>query len=83
MVIEILSKSSKINYTHRKFWRYKNAGVPEYLDSQPGNKNFSNTYFERWEYITRVYDETDNIPVHVLDGCQIVMPEVFGDIIQL
>jgi len=31
-------------------------------------------------YVTSVYDENDIVPVHVLDGCSISMPDVFEDL---
>jgi len=34
---------------------------------------------ENGQYVAKCYTETDIIPVHVLEGCEISLPKVFPD----
>ena len=82
MVIEILSPSSVRHDRLVKFQHYQNAGVREYWIVDPENKIVSVHILENGKYITNAYGDTDAVPVHVLDGCQVNMGDVFEAVIR-
>ena len=79
MVIEILSSSTASHDTVVKFNKYLQAGVREYWIVNPEIKAVSVHVLENGRYVTSAYNETDTVPVHILDGCQINMRDVFAE----
>ena len=47
----------------------------------PYTKTVQTHILHAGEYITHVYADSDEVPVHVLEGCVINMEEVFADMI--
>ena len=77
MVIEILSPSTAKKDTTIKFKKYLQAGVKEYWVVSPDDKTVIVHILKDGEYCTRAYNDDDTIPVHVLDGCKVYLPDVF------
>jgi len=82
MVIEILSPSTARHDKLLKFNKYLEAGVSEYWIVDPESKTLSVYLLKSGEYFSRVYSETDVVPVTALEGCAINMQSVFSDIPQ-
>ena len=77
MVIEILSPSTTMRDMVLKSRKYLQAGVREYWIVDPDSKSVSVNILKNCEYDTQSYVEEDTIPVHVLEGCKIALPDVF------
>ena len=85
MIIEILSSSNARNKRHdkvTKFRLYQKSGVREYWIIDPENKTAEVYILENGKYIANLYSDEDNVPVHVLDGCEINLTDVFADLIE-
>ena len=78
LVIEILSPSTAVRDKVLKFNAYQRAGVREYWIVDPDSKTVQVHILESGRYFTKSYCESDIIPVHVLKGCEISLPDVFG-----
>jgi len=78
MVIEILSPSTTRHDTHTKFRLYQEFGVREYWIVNPDAKTLTVHVLENGKYYTSTYTDTDIAPVHVLEGCEIVLEKVFA-----
>jgi len=81
LVIEILSPSSGNRDRLLKFNKYLQAGVREYWIVDPECRVVEVYTLESGRYAISVYGEDDTVDVHVLEGCQIVLPEVFAVIL--
>ena len=80
-VIEILSPSNAKHDRQRKLNIYINAGVRECWIVDPESKNVS-VYINDKEQISLGYYENDEaIPVHVLEGCEITLKDVFKSLL--
>ena len=79
MIIEILSPSTALRDKILKFRRYLQAGVREYWIVDPDSKLVSVYILKNGEYTANVYGNDDAIPVHVLEGCTINLPEIFAE----
>lgn len=79
MVIEILSPASIERDILIKFRLYKEAGVREYWIVDPERKTVLVYVLENGRYVVSDYSETDTAPVHVLDGCEIRLTDVFAE----
>jgi len=79
LAVEILSKSSTRYDRTSKFNRYLKAGVREYWIIDPDSKTLAVHILKESEYVTHAYSDTDTAPVHVLDGCNIDLADVFDD----
>ena len=77
MVIEVLSPTSVKHDRIIKFQQYQQAGVHEYWIVDPDTKSVSTHILNNGEYTIRVYFDSDNVPVHVLEGCSVDLTEVF------
>ena len=77
MVIEILSPSTSKKDRTIKFNKYLQAGVRELWYVDPTDKTVSVCILKNGEYTIKAYDNTETVPVHVLEGCTIVLSEVF------
>jgi len=82
LVIEILSPGSAKHDMIRKFQAYKKAGVAEYWVINPETRTLQTHILNAGEYLTRVYADTDEVPVHVLKGCNILLQDVFAEIVE-
>lgn len=79
MVIEILSPSTALRDKALKFNKYQHVGVREYWIVDPDSKMVQVFILENNQYVAKSYIETDAIPVHILEGCTINLPDVFPD----
>ena len=79
LVVEILSPSTASRDRVLKFNKYLQAGVREYWIVDPDSKTVLTHMLKDGQYMTRAYAEADTVPVHVLDGCTISLPDVFAE----
>jgi len=77
MVVEILSPTTARRDLVAKFNKYLAAGVREYWIVFPDTRNVMVHLLQYRQYVSHSYVDTDIINVSVLDGCQIIMAEVF------
>jgi Uma2 family endonuclease len=80
LIIEILSPSTKRHDRFLKFNAYLQAGVREYWVVDPEDKIVSVHMLDNGRYITRTYGDTDQLPIHVLAGCEIDLSDVFAEV---
>ena len=76
-VIEILSPSTIKHDLFTKLMRYQKAGVHEYWIVDPDEKAVKVHVLENGRYVINSYESNYAIAVTVLDGCSIVLSEVF------
>ena len=84
LIIEILSPSNRKHDMLRKFDKYLKSGVREYWIVDPEDKFITVYILKEGKYIARVYGEENEdefVPVHVLDGCRIVLKDVFDSVL--
>jgi len=79
LIAEILSPSSSGCDKLLKFNRYLQAGVREYWIVDPNDKTVVAYVLKNGEYTARAYGASDTAPVHVLEGCEIHLRDVFGE----
>jgi len=79
LIIEILSASTAKLDRIIKLNRYMRAGVREYWIVDPDNETVQVFLLKDGNYYVSAYDydKIDTIPVHVLDGCEINLNDVF------
>ncbi|GHU72543.1 hypothetical protein FACS189450_10550 [Spirochaetia bacterium] len=77
LVIEILSPSTARHDRLVKFRKYQQAGVREYWIVDPDMKTVQACVLKNGWYQVTMYDDTDTVPVTVLQGCEIHLAEVF------
>jgi len=77
-VIEILSPSTASRDKILKFNAYLRAGVREYWIVDLDSKTVMVHLLENSKYTTTAYGHEDVAPVHVLEGCEIILSEVFA-----
>ena len=80
MVIEILSPSTIRHDKVKKLQLYQKTGVREYWIVTPDQKTIDVYTLEEGKYFAAVYSDTDVAPVHVLEGCEITLQDVFGEV---
>ena len=78
MVVEILSPSTTSRDKVKKFRLYQQAGVREYWIVDPDSRTITIHLLENGKYVTYAFDDEDTAPVHVLEGCEINLPDVFA-----
>ena len=78
MVVEVLSPSTLRHDRLIKFNKYLGAGVREYWIVDPESKTVSAHILKDGAYTTSAYSDEDTAPVHVLEGCNIDLGEVFS-----
>jgi Uma2 family endonuclease len=78
LIIEVLSPSTARQDRVVKFRKYLEAGVREYWVVNPEEKTVQVHVLDNGRYVTKTYDETDEVQVTVLPGCVIALPLVFG-----
>ncbi|MDR2572007.1 MAG: Uma2 family endonuclease [Oscillospiraceae bacterium] len=81
MVIEILSPSTSLRDKAVKFDLYLKKGVREYwiVDPDPKTELVHTHILDNGRYYARCYTKDDVVPVHVIDGCEIALAEVFTE----
>ena len=79
LAVEILSLSSVVHDKVIKLRWYLQAGVREYWIVDPEKNAISVNILKNNEYVTCDYGGGGSIPVHVLEGCTINLPEVFAE----
>ncbi|GHV82016.1 hypothetical protein AGMMS49991_05740 [Spirochaetia bacterium] len=77
LIIEILSPSNRSHDKLVKFQKYLAAGVREYWIVDPEEQLVHVHILDAGRYITTVYGPEDDVPVSILPGCVIKLPEVF------
>ena len=77
LIIEISSPSTSSLDRIKKLNKYLQAGVREYWIVDPLDKSVLVFILENGKYVTNAYDDTETISVHVLDGCDITLPDIF------
>jgi len=81
LAVEVLSPSNPRHDTLRKYKKYMESGVPEYWVVDPVSKTVNVHILSDGKYVTKHYNETDKISVHILDGCTIDLSELFAEMI--
>jgi len=79
MVIEILSPSTARMDKQLKYDKYQKAGVKEYWIVDPKQNLLEANRLSGDSYTTTIYTETDTAPVHILDGFEINLVDVYAD----
>jgi len=77
LAIEILSPSTASLDRIKKLNKYLQAGVREYWIVDPEERNIVVNILDNEEYIVSTYEETETIPVHVLEGFDIALTDIF------
>jgi len=78
-ILEILSPSTARMDKKYKFNKYQKAGVREYWIIDPERNLLEANILENGKYIMSIYDESDIVPVTILDGFEIDLAEVFAE----
>jgi len=79
MVVEILSPSTSSKDTTLKLGLYQRTGVREYWIIDPESKLVLVYILENGKYFVKPYRENEKVPVHILDGFEIDLAEVFAE----
>ena len=80
LVIEILSPSTEKHDRHRKLSKYMNAGVRECWIIDPYKKNVAVHLKDNKILSFTYYENDETMPVHVLEGLEISLRDVFKSI---
>jgi len=78
MVIEIISPSTSRLDRIKKLNKYLQAGVREYWIVDPEDKSVAVHILERGKYIIGAFERDETISVHILEGCEIDLSDVFS-----
>ena len=77
LVVEVLSPSNAKHDRERKLNKYINAGICECWLVDPVNKNVT-VHLNKSKVVSfNFYESNEIIPVHVLEGCEISLQDVF------
>jgi len=79
MVLEILSPSTTRKDQFVKFHIYQKAGVKEFWILDPLRRTTIVYVLQNNVYTAMHYSDVETIPVHVLEGCEINLAEVFAE----
>ena len=79
LIIEILSPTTAGYDRLTKFNRYLRAGVKEYWMVDPDGRTVQVCLLRDDQYFTKAYGEGDTVPVDVLPGLEISLPDVFAE----
>jgi len=77
MTVEIMSPSTSKRDMQLKRDRYLQAGVREYWIIDPVKKVLIMNVLEDGEYSVNIFTEADAVPVRILEGLTINLPDVF------
>ena len=78
-VVEIVSPSTSRHDRIRKLNKYMQTGVREFWIVDPDDKSAATHILDNCKYVINAYEDTEIVPVSVLEGCEISLPEVFTD----
>jgi len=78
LLVEILSPSTARYDRMIKLHRYQKAGVREFWIIDPETATLSIHILENNKYMISVYGDEDTAPIHVLEGCEVNLAEVFA-----
>ena len=78
-VIEVLSPSTASKDTVKKMALYQRVGVREYWIVDPERNTVHVYILKDGLYFSKGYCETDRVPVVVLDGLEINLPDIFTE----
>jgi Uma2 family endonuclease len=76
-IIEIASPSTHSHDNVAKFNQYLKAGVREYWIVSPDDQTLQVHILDGKRYVSSTYDGDATVPVSVLPGCSISLPDVF------
>ena len=79
LIIETLSPSTSRHDRIIKLNKYLQAGVREYWIADPDDKDVTVHTLENGKYVISAYEGSETISVNVLDGCKIILPDVFDE----
>ncbi|MCL2772004.1 MAG: Uma2 family endonuclease [Oscillospiraceae bacterium] len=82
LIIEILSPYNTRHDTVTKTRLYRRAGVREYWIVDPNEKTVQVCILENGRYIVSDYNENDVVSVHILEGCQINLADIFYNTVE-
>jgi len=77
LAIEILSPSTASRDRIVKLNRYLKAGVREYWIVDPEIEGITVNTLENGKYVVSAFESSETIPVSILEGCNISLPDVF------
>ena len=77
-IVEILSPSTARMDKKLKYDKYQKAGVKEYWIVDPDKNLVEANLLAGDKYTTTIYTENDKAPVHILDGFEITLADVFA-----
>jgi len=80
LAIEVLSPSTSRIDRIIKLDKYLQAGVREYWLVDPVDKCVAVHILENGKYVISAYDDTKTVPVHVLEGCEIDLSDIFNSL---
>ena len=78
-IVEVLSPSSGRMDKFIKFQKYQKAGVREYWIVDLESKTVSANTLENGKYFNTAYAYESIANVHIFEGCQIVLKDVFAE----
>jgi len=78
MVIEVLSQSTARHDRLVKFRLYEKVGVREYWIVDHENSIVEVHILENGHYNKQAFGESDDLHVHILEGCTINLADIFG-----
>ena len=79
MVIEIASPSTSRHDRMKKLNKYLQTGVREYWIVDPEDKGVAVHILENGKYVISAHEGAASIPVSILEGCLITLPDEFAD----
>ena len=79
LAVEVVSPSTAHKDTVKKFRAYQRAGVREFWIVDPDRETIMVHILDAGRYVTYAYSDDDVVPVHVLDGCTINLPDIFAE----
>ena len=78
LIIEVISPSTSRFDRITKLNKYLQAGVREYWIADPDDKAVAAHTLENGKYVISAHEGSETVSVNVLDGCKIVLPDVFA-----
>ena len=79
LIIEVTSPSTSRHDRITKLNKYLQAGVREYWIADTDDKAVTVHTLENGRYVISAFEGSETISVNVLDGCKIVLPDVFAE----
>jgi len=79
LIIEIVSPSTSRHDRIIKLNKYLQAGVKEYWIADPDDQGVTVHTLENGRYVISAYEGHETIQVNTLDGCKIILPDIFAE----